>query len=197
MSFVLYVPKAAQVKLHPLVITPEGELREKLPNDTVHRRVLCYELDGELFFGAEVDLAKHLETIREAAQGEVRVVLLVVRRGRNPDAAFLAQLKEFHAILQARGIALILSGVQPELMAALTSTGLRQTIGIDCIFADTNGERTTDTPAVEHAFRVLAESLEHSHRPIVAQPVVDPPGLFGHNLGKSSHTSQTPKGSFR
>ncbi len=197
MSFVLYVPKAAQVKLHPLVITPEGELREKLPSDLVHKRVLCYELDGELFFGAEVDLAKHFETIREAAQDDVRVLLLVVRRGRNPDAAFLAQLKEFHAILQARGVVLILSGVQPELMVALSSTGLRQTIGIDRVFADANGERPTDTPAVEHAFRVLAELLEQSSRPIVAQPVVDPPGFFGHNFGMSRYSPSTPKGSLR
>ncbi|MCS6865157.1 MAG: SulP family inorganic anion transporter [Gemmataceae bacterium] len=200
MSFVLYVPKAAQVKLHPLVITPEGELREKLPHDTVHKRVVCYELDGELFFGAEVDFAKHLEAIRDAATGDVRVVLLVLRRGRNADAAFLAQLREFHAVLQARGIAVILSGVPPELRAALANTGLLSLLGADRVFTDSQGDRATDTPAVEHAFRLLAELLENTSPcapATAARPVVDPDALLRDQVENSPYCSSTPQGSLR
>jgi SulP family sulfate permease len=109
LSFALYVPRAAQVKLTPLEPTSDG---------------VAFELEGELFFGAQDDLARHLAAIDETARGEVRVVVLVLSRGRNADAAFLGLLRSLHRRLHSRGVALRLRGAPVELTASLRASGL-------------------------------------------------------------------------
>lgn len=113
LSFALYVPRAAQVKLTSL--TPEGE-----PGGHI-----AFELEGELFFGAQEELAKHLANIDEAARGEVRAVILILSRGRNADAAFLVLLRLLHDRLRSRGIDLHLRGVPGDLNVALGASGLQ------------------------------------------------------------------------
>jgi len=111
LSFALYVPRAAQVTLTALPSTP-GE------------RSVAFAFDGELFFGAEAELARLFDAIEQAAQGEVVEVVLCLRRGRNADAAFLLLLKTTAEALGERGVALTLINVPPDLAAALTATGL-------------------------------------------------------------------------
>src|SRR5262249_45763266 len=53
LSFVLYVPRAAQVRMAQLTQTPQQLIRERLPDDPSCDRLLLYHLEGELFFGAE------------------------------------------------------------------------------------------------------------------------------------------------
>lgn len=127
LSFVLYVPRAAHVQLARLD-EPPPDFRGELPGNADADERLIFDLDGELFFGAEPELQKHLAAIEYAAQGKVREVLLFLKRGRNPDAAFLGQLETFHARLQRRQIALYLCGVQPDLAEALARTGSAQRI---------------------------------------------------------------------
>src|SRR5262249_36766559 len=100
LSFVLYVPRAAHVRLAPLTPTPDKRPRERLAEELPCDRLLDYRLEGEVFLGAEPELEKHLGAIDKAVRGEVRVVLLVLKRARNPDAAFLNLLQEFHSRLQ-------------------------------------------------------------------------------------------------
>jgi SulP family sulfate permease len=153
LSFALYVPKAAQVRLTALAPTPEGALRERRPADPLGR-VLAFEFEGELFFGAEIELHRHLASISAAARDQVGAVVLVLDRGRNPDAAFLHLLREFALLLDARGVGLLLSGVSPHLLDCLESTGLVGLIGAARIFpAGTNGE--SGSPAVAAAYRLL------------------------------------------
>jgi SulP family sulfate permease len=92
LSFVLYLPRAAQVRMAAFAVTPEQRVRERVQDDAVCDRMLVYGLEGELFFGAEPELEKHFRAIELAAFGKVRVVVLVLKQARNPDAAFLTQL---------------------------------------------------------------------------------------------------------
>jgi SulP family sulfate permease len=155
-SFALYLPKAAQVRLTPLTATIEGEFRDRRPEDAPHPRLLAFELDGELFFGAEVELAKHFATISDAARDEVRVVILVLKRARNADAGFLDQLRELHQTLRARSVDLILTGVQADLMASLASTGLVSSLGADRVMPTGNGDGTLGREAIDLAVRLGA-----------------------------------------
>jgi SulP family sulfate permease len=116
LSFVLYVPRAAQVRLTPLPPAPDGQ-------------TVAFELEGELFFGAQIELADHLAAVERAARGGVRTVALVLSRGRNPDAAFLSLLRGLYDTLRARGVALHLDGVQSDLTAALRACGLQAILG--------------------------------------------------------------------
>ena len=117
LSFVLYVPRAAQARLVQLTRTPDQRLRERQPGDPPCDRMLMYDVEGELFFGAEPELEKHLLAVERAAQGEVRVVILVLRRAHNPDAAFLGLLRGLHERLEQRNVALLLCDVQRGLFA--------------------------------------------------------------------------------
>jgi SulP family sulfate permease len=134
LSFALYVPKAAQVRMTALSATADGEWREPTPGEVPGEPLLGYELEGELFFGAEVELDRHFAAIAEAARGDIRAVVLVLRRARNPDAGFLALLRKLHELLHGRGVVLILSGVRPDLMAGLVGTRLVHALGTGCIF---------------------------------------------------------------
>src|SRR5262249_22213099 len=136
LSFVLYVPRAAHVKLTPLTPTPEGGLRDRRPGDTPSDRLVAFELEGGLFFGAQPELAKHLATIEQAGRGKVRAVILVLSRGRNPDAAFLSLLRELHERLRSRGVTLLLYGVQTDMTTALGASGLQAIIGARRIFPE-------------------------------------------------------------
>jgi SulP family sulfate permease len=124
LSFVLYVPRAAHVRLTPLARTPDNGFRERLPGDSASDRLLIYRLEGELFFGAEPDLKEHCLAIEKAARGDVRAVVLELERARNPDAAFLGLLKALDRNLRQRNVSLILCGVEPGLGKALAAAGL-------------------------------------------------------------------------
>ena len=50
LSFVLYVPRAAQIRLVQLTRTPEQRIRVRLPEDPPCDRLLFYGLEGELMF---------------------------------------------------------------------------------------------------------------------------------------------------
>jgi SulP family sulfate permease len=157
LSFVLYVPRAAQVQLTPLTPSPDGGLRELRAGDAPSEWLRAYELEGELFFGAEAELAKHFATIERAVQHDVRAVLLMLRRARNSDAAFLSHLKRFHELLQQRHIMLLLGGVRPDVMTALENIGLNILIGRQRIFADCADDRPSGAVAIEFALAQIGE----------------------------------------
>jgi SulP family sulfate permease len=136
LSFVLYVPRAAQVRMTQFTPTADDGLRERLPEDAAAGRLLVYGLEGELFFGAEPELERHLATIEHAARAEVRVVILVLQQARNPDATFLNLLGLLHGRLTQSNVALLLCGVQHDLQRALASTGLDARIGLQRVFRD-------------------------------------------------------------
>jgi SulP family sulfate permease len=155
LSFALYIPRAAQVGLTPLIATPEQGLRDRYPNDPPDDRLLAFELDGELFFGAEVELARHLSSISEAARGDIAVVILVLKRGRNPDAGFLNLLGKLHETLRPKGVTLLLCGVQTDMMSCLVNTGLAGVIGADRIFPAGTPERPCGIDAITFARQLL------------------------------------------
>lgn len=174
LSFVLYVPRAAQVRVTPLTATPEQGIRERSPEDPVCDRLVVYGVEGELFFGAEPEIEKHLSAIQNAipvssvapsCEGETnsatsasRVVILMLRQARNPDGAFLNLLAEFHESLSRRNATLILYGVQSDLSKALASTGLDEQIGKQHIFPVSPEVNGASREAVRLAYEMLGDN---------------------------------------
>jgi SulP family sulfate permease len=159
LSFVLYMPRAAQLRMVEFTRTPALGIRERLPGDPVCDRLHCYALEGDLFFGVEPELDKHFVHIEKAAQSQPRVILLILKRARNPDAAFLDLLKTLLDHLKSRQIILLLCGVQPDLSKALASTGLDHAIGPRHIFRDSPTPGFVTREALHCAYNLLEGNL--------------------------------------
>jgi SulP family sulfate permease len=129
LSFALYVPRAAHVKFVPLKPIPEKIVRATEAKLAPGSPLAAYALEGELFFGAEAEIAKHFRRIERSLPAEVRGLALSLHHARNPDAAFLNLLMTFHNHLAERHVVLLLCRVQPDLLAAVQRTGLDQAIG--------------------------------------------------------------------
>ncbi|MFN4259672.1 MAG: SulP family inorganic anion transporter [Gemmataceae bacterium] len=159
LSFFLYVPRAARILLTELTMTPERVLRERLPSDPRCGRMLIYNLEGELFFGAAPELEKHLDHITHRARADIRVVVLRLKRARNLDAVCLDLLDQFVHTMQARGITVILCGVRRDILKALRNVGLDNRIGIPHIFREMPGTWSSTLDAVRYAYDLLQKDV--------------------------------------
>ena len=96
LSFVLYVPQAARVHhVTELVMTPERVVRERHATDVPCSRIRIFSLEGEFFFGAAPELEQHFEAIAATADEGARVIVLRLKRVRNPDAVCMSVLDRF------------------------------------------------------------------------------------------------------
>jgi SulP family sulfate permease len=160
LSFVLYIMRAAQVQFAELALKAGGEVRPRAADDPERGPLLLFNLEGECFFGAAVEIERHLETIDKTLTGDSRVVILFLQRARNPDAAFLNLLDKFQLRLQERRIVLVLCGVQPDLQKALHATGLDAQIGPENIVAETAGPDAGTEAAIRRGGAVLMAEPE-------------------------------------
>jgi SulP family sulfate permease len=159
LSFVLFVPRAARLHLTELVLTPERVLCERNPGEAGCSRILIFSLEGELFFGSAPDLDKHFETILARAQNGVHVVVLRVKRVRNPDAVCLEQIDHFVEELRRRNLRFLLCGVRPDFAQALVASGLERTLGAGSIFHESEGATSSTLDAVRSAYETLGADV--------------------------------------
>ncbi|MCS6849966.1 MAG: SulP family inorganic anion transporter [Gemmataceae bacterium] len=159
LSFFLYVPRAARIRLTELTLTPERVLRERVIGDPRCERMLIYDLEGEFFFGSAPDLEKHLSAIEERATGGIRVVVLRLKRARNPDAVCLSRLDAFLRRMETRQITVLLCGVRRDLLKGLKSTGISDRLGPQRIFREKPGTWSSTLEAVRHAYDLVNGDL--------------------------------------
>jgi len=81
--------------------------------------IVAYRLDGPLFFAAAHDFLLELSDI-----GDVRVVILRMSRVTTIDATGASVLADTMTRLEARGVTVLLSGVQPQHHRVLTELGV-------------------------------------------------------------------------
>ena len=134
LSFVLYVPRAARVHITELIMTPERVIRERISTDVPCSRIRIFSLEGELFFGAAPELEEHLDAVAEAAEGGVRVVVLRLKRARNPDAVCLSVLDRFIDRMQQARVRVLICGVRPDFMKVIDASDLLGRLGRDHVF---------------------------------------------------------------
>jgi len=157
MSFVLYVRRAAQLHMVEMTVTPERVLRERVAADPRCGRIQIYSMEGELFFGSAPDLERHLERIEKSASDGVRVVVLRIKRVRNPDAVCIHFIDAFLARMNQRGLPVLLCGVRPEMVKVMRKTGLSARLGVHRLFPEEEGAAQSSTlTAVRHAYDLLA-----------------------------------------
>ncbi len=164
MSFLLAVPRAAQLHLTEFIVTEEGQVHERLPEDIPCPRVLVFGLEGELFFGSSVSLENHFEAIEARITAETRVVILRMKRTRAPDAVGLAALEGAITRMQARGVRVILCGVRREMYDTMDRGGLIQKHERDDIFLEEAVRQTSTAKAIARAYATLDAPCPHCGR---------------------------------
>jgi SulP family sulfate permease len=159
LSFVLYVPRAAQVQLNEFTVSAGQQMRVKNAYDPECNKMLLFNVDGELSFGAEPELEKHLSAISSKAQSGHKVLLLFVRRARNPDAVFLGLLDAFLRKMQQRNIAVLLCGVRPDLKKGLESIGIAGRLGASSIIEESSQNGSTTEDAIRRAYELVGDDV--------------------------------------
>lgn len=156
MSFLLTVPRAGRMLLTEFVLTPEGRVHERLPDDVPCDRIIVFGLEGEMFFGATAALEAHFATIEERVTPQTEFVVLRVKRARNPDAIGVTNLEALLDRLAARGVRVLLCGVRPEFHDKLVRTGLAARLR-EQIFLEEPVRQTSTLLAIRHAYALLKD----------------------------------------
>jgi SulP family sulfate permease len=119
LSILLFVPRAAKLKVEELIVDDQDVVRVKLPSDRSHPGFVVFDLEGELFFGAAPELGRAFASILgEAEASGARHVLVRVKRVRHPDVVSLEIFERFLEQTQKIGIRVWVAGLQPDLLAA-------------------------------------------------------------------------------
>jgi sulfate permease, SulP family len=173
LSFLFYVPRAARIHMTELVLAPERVVRERISSDPVCGRIRIFSLEGEFFFGAAPELEDHFDKIASLAKEEIRVVVLRVKRARNPDPVCLAVLERFIDRMDKLGTSVLLCGVRPDFMRIIEASGLVGRLGPEKVFVfqETGAIWSSTLEAIRVAYELLkgdvcaicphyAESLE-------------------------------------
>jgi SulP family sulfate permease len=173
LSFLFYVPRAARIHMTELVLAPERVVRERISSDPPCGRIRIFSLEGEFFFGAAPELEEHFDHICGLAREGIRVVVLRVKRARNPDPVCLAVLERFIDRMDKLGATVLLCGVRPDFMRIIESSGLARRLGEDKVFVfqETGAIWSSTLEAIRVAYEQLkgdvcaicpryAESLE-------------------------------------
>jgi SulP family sulfate permease len=153
MSFLLTVPRAGQMLLTEFSLT-DGALHERLPDDEPCDKILVFGLEGEMFFGATAALQAHFAAIEERIGPDTRVVVLRVKRARNPDAVGLTLLEDFLQRVKARGVHVLLCGVRAEFAEKLERTGISEELG-ERLFLEQPVRQTSTMLAIRRAYELI------------------------------------------
>lgn len=159
LSFLMYVPRAARVEMHELVIDSTRQIRQRADCDVACTKLKIYEFEGEAFFGSGPAFESHLEQIDDAIDESVRIVLLRVKHLRNPDAVCMRLLLQFIERTAARGVQVCMSGVRDSFFTTLTKVGIVDQLGPELVFREVPQVWASTATAVQWAHAQLGGDL--------------------------------------
>ncbi len=166
-SILLFVPRAAKLKVSELILDGHRVVRERLATERPNDGFMIYDLEGELFFGAAPELHRYLSFVeKEAKARKIEHVLLRLKRVRHPDVVSLEAFEHFLRQSEARGLTIWLSGLQPDLLEAFDRLGFREWLPADRLFQSRPDDEHSSTIAAVTSIRgqlaAQAGSLEEA-----------------------------------
>jgi SulP family sulfate permease len=164
LSFMLAVPRVGHILLTEFVVASHGGVHERLPTDERCHQILIFGLEGEMFFGAASSLERQLDRIQEHVTPSTKVLLLRVKRARNPDAVGLSLLEQFLGDMKARGVKVLLCGVRPDLEKSFRRARLTERIDATELFVEQAVRQTSTALALQHAYELISERCAHCPR---------------------------------
>ena len=172
LSIVLYVSRAAKLRLTELVVDRNGVIREKVAADPPAESFALYDLEGELFFGAASALERCLTLIQQQVQtAQLRYLVLRLKRVRNVDAVCLERLDHFLRTFSTSGVTVLLAGLRPDLLQALARLRLLEWLPQERIFPQGHGEDSATVSAIRAVYSQLGAS--HANATVKPLPVTD------------------------
>jgi SulP family sulfate permease len=157
LSFVMAVPRVGHILLTEFVGTNDGYVQERLEQDRPDARMLIFGLEGEMFFAAAASLEAQLGRIEHRISSDTKVIILRLKRAKNPDAVGLGLLEQFIADMKERGVTAILCGVRPELLVSFQRAGLNTRLGEQNLFPENPVRHTSTHQALEYARALIDE----------------------------------------
>ena len=159
LSIILFVPRAARLRCSELVVTSEGVVRERLPEDPVCDALILYDLEGEMFFGAAPELDRYFEELKERAlRKTINVIVVRLKRTRNPDLVCLERLQHFIEDMKAEGIMVLLCGVRSDLDKAIKNMGFPNSLAPSQVFPEEDEKDSATIKAVRHAYGLIEKN---------------------------------------
>ena len=131
LSLVVILRATGKTDLTQLVALPDGDYDEVPLQRAAPKPVVTINMSGDIYFAAAEDLDSQL---LRALTPKTRVVVLRMKRLRAAGSTAMAMLEHFWVLLHERQIYLVVCGVERDLEALMTSTGLRRKIGEENIF---------------------------------------------------------------
>jgi len=160
-SALLFIPRAAKLKIRELVVTAERVVRERVASDPAARSVGIYDLEGELFFGAAPELERHLLGVLDRARRRgIRHLVLRVKRVRAPDAVCLELLERILRDAQSDGFTLLLAGVRPDLLGGMERLNWSEWLPRERWFPEEDTEFSATLNAVRKAYDLAGEQRQ-------------------------------------
>jgi SulP family sulfate permease len=157
LSFLFFVPRAARLQVSELVVGPERVLRERLPTDPSCGKLVLFSLEGELFFGAGPELEEQLDLLRKRVEQGARIVILRLKRTRNPDMVCLEMLQRFIEDMQERQVPVLLCGVRADFERALHNVRFHHWLPEEHVFLEDVTLGSSTLQAVRRAYELLGE----------------------------------------
>jgi SulP family sulfate permease len=165
LSILLYVPRASRLKATELAACSDRIVRERVSTDPVCTVMVVYDLEGELFFGAAWDLDRCLDELRKRVNAGARIVVLRMKRTRNPDVVCMERLQHFLQEMQRRGVTVLMCGVREDLVHAMKKLHFEDWLPSEQVFRETDVKFSSTLSAVRRAYELLDSNLcEHCPR---------------------------------
>jgi SulP family sulfate permease len=160
LSIVLFVPRAARLKGTELVVDRDRVIRARAPAGIFCGAVVIYDLEGELFFGAAPELERYFEEIKARVAGGARVVVLRVRRARNPDLVCMERLEALLHALASRQVPVVLCGVRDDFAQAMRNLRFGAWFPAERVFGgDPEAPGSSTIKAVRYAYALAGQPV--------------------------------------
>jgi SulP family sulfate permease len=159
MSILFYVPRAARLMATELAIGAGRVVRDRVTTDPPCPRMVLFDLEGELFFGAAPELDRYFDILTRRAEAGAGVIVLRVKRTRNPDVVCLERLEGFLREMQKRKVTVLLCGVREDFDQAMRNLHFQDWFPKECVFREADGEDPSTLRAVRRAYELLGDNL--------------------------------------
>jgi SulP family sulfate permease len=96
-----------------------------------------------------------MDSIQEQAESDWKVIILRLKRARNPDSVCMQILEKFVTQMHNRGVTVMLSGVDDEMLGVLANVGMFKLIGASNVFREESEIWASTIQALKAAYRLI------------------------------------------